>query len=461
MIPTFAVVGHPNKGKSSIVATLAEDSGLAIGPVPGTTAKSKRYTFQLNGNPQYVLVDTPGFQRVRAVLEWLHAHATSAQERPKAVADFVAAHKNDDRFIDECELLEPIINGAGILYVVDGAKPYGPEYELEMQILQWTGQPRMALINLIGDGDYVEQWRQGLGQYFSIVRIFDAVHADFQKRLSLLRGFAELEESWREGVEQAISALEQERLRRRKHAATEIAESLRQCLQFSEQASTNEDTDEEKLKNKLHTNLLTQIDSRERRTRATIQSLYRHDTVKHQSVTAQLLNEDLFAKTGWELFGLSHTQLLISGAVSGAVAGGGIDVLVGGASLLLGTVIGAVLGGASVWFGADQIASVKVLGLPLGGKIMQVGPVKSASFPWVLLGRAWVHQQLIAERNHARREVLSQSIIEEQHLMDSLPQGLRRSLARIFKGIINENHSAADQDELADLIDQVLSNKEE
>ena len=25
MIPVFAVVGHPNKGKSSIVATLAED----------------------------------------------------------------------------------------------------------------------------------------------------------------------------------------------------------------------------------------------------------------------------------------------------------------------------------------------------------------------------------------------------------------------------------------------------
>ena len=35
MIPTFAVVGQPNKGKSSIVATLAEDERLAIGPTPG------------------------------------------------------------------------------------------------------------------------------------------------------------------------------------------------------------------------------------------------------------------------------------------------------------------------------------------------------------------------------------------------------------------------------------------
>ena len=28
--PTFAIVGHPNKGKSSIVATLAEDESVAI-----------------------------------------------------------------------------------------------------------------------------------------------------------------------------------------------------------------------------------------------------------------------------------------------------------------------------------------------------------------------------------------------------------------------------------------------
>ena len=33
----FAVVGHPNKGKSSIVATLAENDAVAIGATPGTT----------------------------------------------------------------------------------------------------------------------------------------------------------------------------------------------------------------------------------------------------------------------------------------------------------------------------------------------------------------------------------------------------------------------------------------
>ena len=42
--PVFAIVGHPNKGKSSIVATLAEDDDVAISPRPGTTTVRIAYS---------------------------------------------------------------------------------------------------------------------------------------------------------------------------------------------------------------------------------------------------------------------------------------------------------------------------------------------------------------------------------------------------------------------------------
>ena len=61
--------------------------------------------------------------------------------------EFLQAHVSDARFHDERELLRPIVEGAGILYVVDGSRPYGRQYEAEMEILRWTGRPRMALIN--------------------------------------------------------------------------------------------------------------------------------------------------------------------------------------------------------------------------------------------------------------------------------------------------------------------------
>jgi hypothetical protein len=43
--PVFAVVGHPNKGKSSIVATLSQNDAIAI-----ALANSPSETLDVNGN---------------------------------------------------------------------------------------------------------------------------------------------------------------------------------------------------------------------------------------------------------------------------------------------------------------------------------------------------------------------------------------------------------------------------
>jgi hypothetical protein len=430
--PTFAVVGHPNKGKSSIVATLAEDDRVAIGATPGTTRDAHRYAFSIDGEVQYVLVDTPGFQRPRAVLDWLAARATTASERPHWVAQFVTAHADDPRFHDECELLRPIVDGAGILYVVDGTKPYGPEYEVEMQILQWTGRPRMALINLIGSGDHVEEWRQALEQYFSIVRVFDAVRADFERRLALLRAFAELDESWRPPLERAVAALAAERERRGVRAAHEIATALADCVRHVERAALGEGEDRTRREALLLARLQDRIRRREAEARDRVQAIYRHEGLAREEVAAELLGGDLFTQESWELFGLSRTQLVVSGAVSGAIAGGGVDLLLGGASLLLGAGLGSLVGAAGAWFGSGELARAKVLGQPLGGRVLQVGPVRDPNFPWVLLGRAWVHHRLVSERNHARREALSVEMSEARNLMDRLPERLRKDLAAAF-----------------------------
>ena len=34
-IPTFVVVGQPNEGKTTVMATLAEDDDALISPIPG------------------------------------------------------------------------------------------------------------------------------------------------------------------------------------------------------------------------------------------------------------------------------------------------------------------------------------------------------------------------------------------------------------------------------------------
>jgi hypothetical protein len=457
VIPTFAVVGHPNKGKSSIVATLAEDERLAIAPDPGTTRKALSHTFTIDDEPQYVLIDTPGFQRAGAVLEWLESRATTASARPALVAEFVAEHERDPRFVDECELLRPIVEGAGILYVVDGTKPYGAEYELEMQILQWTGRPRMALINLIGDEDHQAEWREALGQYFSLVRVFDAVGADFESRVALLKVFGELDTRWREPLDRAVEALVSERARRRRRSAEEIAACLIDSLTMTEKASITEGDAVEPVQERLMEKLKQRLARRERRCREAVQGLYRHQALAREEADQQLLDADLFTEAGWELFGLSRQNLIISGAVSGALAGGGIDALLGGASLALGAGIGAVIGGVGAWFGGDELAKVKVLGESLGGQVVHVGPVKAPNFPWVLLGRAWLHHQLVAERNHAHRQAIRLAVENEQNLMDAAPESTTRALGRTFGRIRSRGEDPELQEQLAAQVESVLA----
>ncbi|MEX2327370.1 MAG: DUF3482 domain-containing protein, partial [Pseudomonadales bacterium] len=341
---------------------------------------------------------------------------------------FLAEPGHAERFPDEVALLRPIVEGAGILYVVDGAKPYGPEYEIEMEILQWTGRPRMALINLIGAGDYQEEWRHALGQYFSLVRVFDAMHADFDKRISLLRGFGELDQAWQGKLEAAVSGLQSERRSRVTRSAREIAGCLSDNLTRVERGTLKDSDDVDQLKEKLGQKLRKKISEREQASFKRVERIYRHEHLDRDTPVTEIIESDLFTRANWEVFGLSQGQLAITGAISGAAAGSGVDLVLGGTSLLMGAGVGALLGGLGAWFGTGELARVKVLGGTLGDRVLQVGPIRAQNFPWVLLGRAWLHHHLVAERNHARREAVVMTVGADSNLMDLVPDALRKQL---------------------------------
>ena len=437
--PRFAIVGHPNKGKSSIVATLAEDDTVAIAADPGTTTRARSYPMRCDGETLYELIDTPGFQRAREVMTWLQAHDRGAGARSEVAADFLRQHAANPRFHDECELLKPILAGAGILYVVDGSRPYGPEYEPEMEVLRWTGRPRMALINLIGAGDHVASWRAALGQFFSIVRVFDAVRADFDERIELLRAFGALDEHWAAQLQRAATMLVEEREQRRRHTAAQIVELLCGVLSAVETtALPADDRFDPVTQERARERLREKVRDQEQQARRAVQEIYQHTGLLAEEQAASYLTEDLFSSRSFSVFGLSTAQLAWTGAASGALTGGVIDVMVGGTSLLLGSGIGAVIGAFGAIAGANTLAKVEVLGRPLGGYELRLGPITDRNFPWVILGRALLHARLVAERNHARRETLVVDTEHGQHLADAIDAERRRRLERSFRQLRQE-----------------------
>ena len=94
----------------------------------------------------------------------------------------------------------------------------------------------------------------------------------------------------------------------------------------------------------------------------------------------------------------------------------------------------------------------RILGRPLGGSTASVGPIRDAAFPWVILGRAWAHHQMVSERNHAKRDAIQLDLAAADALMGRTPDALRRSLARVIGRIRSRWGSPKHRVELAELI---------
>ena len=468
-LPSLAIVGHPNKGKSSIVSTLSQDSSVGISPVSGTTVMNREFPMRVDGTTLYKLVDTPGFQRARAALDWMQRHSRSASDHRQIVEEFVQTHAQDSKFEAECQLLSPILEGAGILYVIDGSTPYGSEYDAEMEILRWTGQPSMALINQIGDAEYFDQWQQPLGQYFKIVRTFDAQAASFERQIQLLTGFSELAEDWREPLQKAAAILREQRKHQIRQASYLITDMLVSISNYSLKVPAKDPEDQEAL-NQQTMQFQRSLAEMESTNRKEVEQLFLYDQLERTESEFTLSEEDLFSESTWSVFGLTRDQLVTTGIVGGAAGGTLLDLGSGGLTMFLGSGIGALVGGASAWFGSQKMVKTRVLGLPLGGSEWVIGPVVNPNFPWVLLGRAINHLQHLCRRTHARRDAMvlgeDQDLLSEENsnpesktqnasknLYDSLDKEQRSALQAVLTRVSKQKPlKESEKSQLSDII---------
>lgn len=443
MIPAFAVVGHPNKGKSSIVATLAQNDSIAISSRSGTTKACQRVEVFI-GKASYELIDTPGFQRPTKVLAWLQSKAITADKRPDAVREFLQDKTCQTEFPDETELLKPIMQGAAILYVVDGSRPYGPEFEAEMEILRWTGQASVALINPIENEDYVAQWQDALQQYFKVVRVFNAMEAEFDKHLAVLQALSHIRQDWQSAIDEIVRASRFRANQRKKDAADLAASLLTKAtgLQLTQKVFSKEQA--ELLKDDMSKRYFNEIKAIETQHHDSLKSLRAYHHL--ESHAAELPEFDnLFDTEKWIIWGLTRQQLTTAAAMAGAATGVAVDIAMAGSSLLLGALTGGAIGAVGAWLGSDKLAESKIEGLPLGGYVAIQGPMKNQNFPYVLLGRFLHLEQILTHRTHAQRSSIN---IEEGKLQEKISRlneseqrALHKALRDLSKQKIGENLS--------------------
>lgn len=464
-IPTFAVVGRVNMGKSAVIATLLEidDNELVrISPTPGETTRCQPHRVVFGNRECVRFIDTPGFSRpieaMRAIQQ-IHGPGVPGIEALRAFLD-----RADKEFADEKQLLEPLIAGAGILYVVDPAKPLRDDFLAEMEILRWTGRPRLALLNRRASavGPDEEAWRSRLGATFNLVRTFDAHHARYDERLRLLKALLEIEEQHRPQLEETIRLVEHEWQQRREEAAEAVLDFFEKALALRVGATLEErdlrlPARRERKAEYLCKEYFAQLAELERGCFNRLLEIYRHHLLKAESHADAFRGIDLESSEAWTKWGLGRTQLAALSAIVGGTAGLAIDVATGGLSHGAGTALGALSGGLAAWFKGGSLPDLRIDlkgGIKLGageGKSLTIGPPKNPNFPWVLLDGVLTRYRRILARAHGRRDEERLDAGATGFTRD-FPANRRATLAKWFNSCLKGTPNRALEPEVFDAL---------
>ncbi len=436
MIPEFAILGHPNEGKSSVVSTLTEDDKIGVSQFPGETKVSKKYTITIDGEKIISFVDTPGFQVPKKTLSWFKAF----KGRPEQIIEkFIDTFKDDPFFADECELLLPLAKGAGIIYVVDGSRPVRDEDLAEMEILRLTGRPRMAVINSKTDEkNYISDWKLEFHKHFNSIREFDSNSADFTERIKMLESLKAIDQEREDALSHVISVFKKEWQKRNILVASLISMTIEKSLSFYVSEAFEVSFDQEKIREKLDKKYKTSIKKFEMLMFKKIRGLFKHNYFEYHLSEYSILRHDLFSMQTWELLGLTKKQLAAAGAVIGGSVGAVVDTAAAGITFGIFTALGSAFGAGSALFGGKKMIQKKISGIWFGRDKLQLGPNKNIQFLYVLIDRALIYYNQIIHRPHGRRDLqnLSQKKEnEKQGYATGFSSNERKVCVKYFKTV--------------------------
>ena len=460
-IPRLAIMGHPNAGKSSVVATLTENDRIAIDKRAGTTTESDFYPVIIDGEKVIEFIDTPGFQNPSAILEWFQAHP----EIRDLAKEFVKAHRRNPLYAHDCELLDPVAEGAGMVLVVDGSKRIKEKDRIEIELMRLTARPRMAILNnLTKETRHLTQWQDTLSKGFNSVREFNAHRATYGERIRLLNALKSIDQRWEDRLARTIDAFERDWDRRTDQAVATIVNLLKDALTYRVTKTFKESklvfkSGRDRAKDEVMDELENGLRRLEIEAQQQIRTHFRHHV--WDQPPDSLLAKDLLSEDVSQALGLSRRALAFAGMTAGAATGATVDVALAGHTLGAGAFLGAAAGGLLGLAGGGTLAKLDIETKP-GTQRYTAGPVHNVKFPFVLLDRIILYSARAMNWAHGRQaadeqapDKVPEKEIPAKGFTEELSAAEQRELAKFF-ATIRKGKVSDREDACRDIVKRIL-----
>lgn len=344
----LAIVGHTNVGKTSLLRTLLQRRDFGqVAASPSTTRDVVVCEQPLSEELSWWLYDTPGLEQGSELFDVVEQRLLQQPHLRHQGSEQITQLFNDPEislaFSQEAKVLRQLLQVDAAFYVIDVRDPVLPKFLDELSLLQRCGKPLIAVLNFIeARQQHGTAWRTALAQLAIHQQVsFDAVSPPLEGDSQLFESLAVVLPQYRRPLQQAAQQRQKQRQLWWRQGYRLIAELLVDAAAYQRLVKVSDDS----AVAQAMLSMQQTIRQREQQTLSALLALYgfTDDDALASELSLQQgrWQDDLFASETLRAFGIK-TGL---GMAGGAAAGASVDLLLGGASLGGGALLGATVGG--------------------------------------------------------------------------------------------------------------------
>ncbi len=346
-----AVVGHTNTGKTSLMRTLMRDVDFGeVSDRPAVTREVEAAVLRAQGEAIIDLFDTPGLEDSIGLLEHLDAmRGESRIDRFDIIKQFLDGPEARGQFSQEAKALKQVLNSDVAVYVIDVRDRVLGKHRDELEILGRCARPVVPVLNFTAADDArAREWRGQLARVnMHAVVEFDTVVFNEQDERRLFEKMRTLLDAHSRTLDNLITERAEIRKALIQSSAALLAELLIDVAACTVLVPVG---DKPRAEEKM-ADLKQKVREREQRCVEQLLALhcFRPGDVEETSLPIDdgAWGLDLFSPAAVRQFS-THAG---SAALTGAMVGLTLDIMLAGLSLGTGALAGAAIGGL---FGAAR-----------------------------------------------------------------------------------------------------------